>query len=115
MFESSKWIWTRKNAEADEYADFRAVFPASHGRCYRIALSCDSDYNLYCNGRLAAFGQYADYPDYKIYDAVCLDDFIADGENDTFLIGKHGVPSESSLCSAFLREYHLSARFYFCL
>lgn len=96
MFESSKWIWNRKNAEADEYADFRAVFPASHGRCYRIALSCDSDYNLYCNGRLAAFGQYADYPDYKIYDAVCLDDFIADGENELLItVWYYGADSQT--------------------
>ena len=79
MFEKSKWIWLSTDSIADEYADFINTFDATGKALLRI--SSDSNYTVYINGRLAAFGQYADYPDYKIYDEIDISDFTTDGEN----------------------------------
>ncbi len=79
MFEKSEWIWLDKNAEADEYADFVDTFDYNGDTLLRIA--CDSNYTAYVNGRLAAFGQYADYPDYKVYDEIDISEYVTEGEN----------------------------------
>ena len=79
MFEKSEWIWLNTESIADEYADFIDTFVSGEKTLLRI--SCDSNYTAYVNGRLAAFGQYADYPDYKIYDEVDISEFTVEGEN----------------------------------
>lgn len=96
MFEHSEWIWLSKPAEPDEYADFRVVFHAEAGRRYRLYLSCDSDYVLYCNGVLTAFGQYPDYHDYKVYDSLSLDGALREGENELLItVWYYGADSQT--------------------
>lgn len=41
-----------------------------------LQISADSNYAAYINGRLAAWGQYADYPYDKIYDEVDVTEFL---------------------------------------
>ena len=76
---SAKWIWENASPQKDEYADFRAGFTAGSTTVLRI--SADSNYAAYVNGELAAFGQYGDFPHYKVYDEVDISAFCREGEN----------------------------------
>ena len=79
-FEKARWIWNRENAGADEFADFVCNFDGGDGD-WKLNISADSDYNVYINGELAAFGQYADYPFYKVYDSIDVSDYVRRGSN----------------------------------
>ncbi|MBR5499929.1 MAG: hypothetical protein IKV74_00210 [Clostridia bacterium] len=85
MFEQCKWIWGSAQAKPDEYMDFKLSFHARAGKKYALHLSCDTDYALYSEGKLVSFGQYGDYPDYKVYDTISLDDVVCEGENEFIL------------------------------
>lgn len=76
----AKWIWTEKGEKRDSYARFYKTFEANGGNV-AIELSCDSNYELYVNGKLAGFGQYADYPYDKVYDRIDITPFCKVGKN----------------------------------
>ena len=96
MFENASWIWYKKDAQPDEYADFKLSFNATAKKSYILHLSCDTNYALYRGNTLIAFGQYADYPDYKVYDSLDLTEFIEDGENDfTVCVWYMGVDTQT--------------------
>ncbi|MGM9647335.1 MAG: family 78 glycoside hydrolase catalytic domain [Eubacteriales bacterium] len=77
----SKWIWCAEGAQADEYADFRARFVNTGCERTFLEISAGGNYAAYVNGKLAAFGQYPDYPFKKYYDRVDISEFVTDGEN----------------------------------
>lgn len=79
MLTEGKWIWHNEGQSKDLYVDFIKEFRASGKTVLRIA--SDSNYTAYVNGKLAAFGQYADYPDAKIHDEIDISGFIHDGAN----------------------------------
>lgn len=81
MTHTSQWIWFNPAAQPDEYGEFCFDFNANSSEEIRLRLSCDSEYALYINDSLIAFGQYADYPDYKIYDEIDLSAHVQDGVN----------------------------------
>ena len=85
---NSKWIWAKNGGLPDEYANFTAKFNYNGG-ALTIRISADTDYALYINGALAAFGQYPDYVDYKICDEIDLTAFAALGENTLNIIAHH--------------------------
>ena len=64
-FSKAKWIWSSYDGEPNQYIIARADFSAGSGGC-ALKISADSQYAAYINGELAAFGQYADYPEYKV-------------------------------------------------
>ena len=68
-FEKSKWIWPTDSAQPDEYAEFYEVIDF-YGKGAELYISSDSNYTVYINGSLAAFGQYADFPYKKVYDRI---------------------------------------------
>ena len=85
----AKWIW--KHAETDtvdEYVKFYDSFSFSNktDEKIRLELSCDSNYELYLNGTLAAFGQYSDFPYDKVYDVVDLTPYCVNGENTVCIL-----------------------------
>jgi len=84
-FEKAEWIWNGKTAMPDEYAEFYSSFPYEKGDA-RIAISADSNYAVYINGALAAFGQYADYPYDKVYDEADLRPYCQKGENSLAIV-----------------------------
>lgn len=86
MFEKAKWIWRKEEAKADEHVDFLDSFNADNSGKYTLTVSADSNYALYINGTLAAFGQYADYPKYKVADVVDVTSFVREGENRVAII-----------------------------
>lgn len=75
LFSHAMPIWLRQPARADEFAEFRIPLTCpADAACPRLTISADSDYNLFFGDRLLAFGQYADYPQEKVYDEVELHD-----------------------------------------
>ena len=88
MFEKAKWIWISGEADADEYGEFFDSFDYKSGKAV-IAISCDSNYALYVNGDLAGFGQYADFPWYKVYDETDITAFLIAGRNELRIIVWH--------------------------
>ena len=79
-FEKSKWIWLKDEARPDEYAEFYEELDF-FGKSAELYISSDSNYTVYVNGSLAAFGQYPDYPDTKIYDRIDLSRYMRQGKN----------------------------------
>ncbi|MBE6665961.1 MAG: hypothetical protein E7603_07070 [Ruminococcaceae bacterium] len=84
-FEKSEWIWSDTRASKDEYAEFYSTF-FFEGEDIRMAISADSNYAVYINGELSAFGQYADYPYDKIYDVIDINSYCKKGENTLAII-----------------------------
>ena len=80
IFEKSKWIWHSPEARSDEYADFVETV-SFFGRRAELCISSDSNYTVYINGSLAAFGQYADYPYKKVYDRIDVSGYMRQGKN----------------------------------
>ena len=81
VFEKASWIWRQETAKPDEFCDFLSSFTAKAGERYILALSSDTNYTVWLNGELAAFGQYADYPYDKIYDLVDITPYVKAGDN----------------------------------
>lgn len=75
----AQWIWENAAPAPDEYAEFTAEFAAGGKNVLRI--SADSQYAVYLNGELAAFGQYGDFPHYKVFDEVDITPFCREGKN----------------------------------
>lgn len=101
--ETASWIWRKGEALVDEYVDFLSDFSGVQGPTL-LRIAADSNYAAFVNGNLAAFGQYADYPQYKVYDQVDITPFVQPGENrlaiqvwyygedsQTYLLGKAGL------------------------
>ena len=95
-FEKSKWIWTKDVARPDEYAEFLCEVDF-FGRCAELYISSDSNYTVYVNGSLAAFGQYADFPYSKVYDKIDLSRYMRGGKNIiAFRVWYYGIDTSST-------------------
>ncbi len=79
MFTKAEWIWL-ENAECDTHANFIKDIEYSGGKAL-LRISADSNYAAYINGELAAFGQFADYPDHCRGDIVDITRFMKNGSN----------------------------------
>ena len=71
-FELADWIWANDADVVNQYIWARAEFEASCVDECDLLISADSQYVAYVNGQLAGFGQYADYPEHKVYDTICI-------------------------------------------
>lgn len=83
-FTKAAWIWRQGKAGNDEFCDFLDyvhIPNGDDGRRYYLHIAADSNYTAWVDGCLAAFGQYADYPDYKVYDRVDITDQLHTGLN----------------------------------
>ena len=96
IFEKSKWIWPTPEAHADEYAEFIEDVNF-YGRSAELVISSDSNYTVYVNGSLAAFGQYADYPYKKVYDKIDVSRYMRQGKNViAFRVWYYGINTSST-------------------
>ena len=96
IFEKSKWIWPTPDAAADEYAEFIEETDF-YGRKAELYISSDSNYTVYINGTLAAFGQYADFPYKKVYDKIDISRYMRQGKNViAFRVWYYGVETSST-------------------
>jgi len=95
-FEKSKWIWPVAEAKCDEYAEFLTEVDFL-GRSAELYISSDSNYTVYVNGTLAAFGQYADFPYMKVYDKLDLSPYMRGGKNIiAFRVWYYGIDTAST-------------------
>ena len=91
----AKWIWADEAPSADEYAEFYSPFYYECGEV-KLSVSADSNYAVYINGVLAAFGQYADFPYDKIYDTVDVSSFCRKGKNHfAVVVWYYGIDTTS--------------------
>ena len=79
-FQNASWIWHESASRPDTYGEFTGSF-AFDGCSVVLRISCDSNYALFLNGELAAFGQYPDLPQYKVYDELDISRFCQKGGN----------------------------------
>ena len=95
-FEKSKWIWPTPKPRADEYAEFLSEVYL-FGKEAQLYISADSNYTVYVNGSLAAFGQYADFPHSKVYDKIDVSRYIRQGKNViAFRVWYYGIETSST-------------------
>lgn len=93
VFNDAQWIWCNLNPQADEYAEFVNCFSYARGNAI-LRISADSNYAAYINGKLAAWGQYADYPYDKVYDEIDVTAFCKTGENRlAIIVWYYGIDS----------------------
>ena len=85
-FAKAEWIWKAGVEKNDEYADFLAYFNSDKSKKQILKISADSNYTVYINGSLAGFGQYADYPNYKVYDEIDISGYTHDGKNRMIIV-----------------------------
>ena len=93
----ASWIWRRGEAGQDEFCDFLATVAIPEvGKRYFLHIAGDSNYTVWMNGQLCAFGQYADYPDYKVYDRVEITDSLRAGLNRMVtVVWYYGIDSQT--------------------
>ena len=87
---TGEWIWENSDNREDEHCEFKTLFYAEQGNCVRVRISCDTDFVLYINGITAGFGQYPDYPHYKIYETFDVSAEVRSGENILAIEAYHG-------------------------
>ncbi|MBQ3492591.1 MAG: hypothetical protein IJA88_00620, partial [Clostridia bacterium] len=87
LFKNAKWIWSGEN-NPDTYVDFLVDLDYNGGEVV-LNISCDHNYAVYINGKLSAFGQYPDYPHYKIVERENLTQFLTKGNNEIIITAYH--------------------------
>lgn len=96
--EGAEWIWCNDSPQADEYGEFVDEFPYGSGKAL-LRISADSNYAAYVDGKLAAWGQYADFPYDKVYDEVDISGFCRKGRNRlAIVVWYYGIRTSSTYC-----------------
>lgn len=91
QLKNADWIWCNANPQTDEYGEFADTFSYQSGNVI-LQISADSNYAAYINGKLAAFGQYADFPYDKVYDQVDVTSYCRKGDNHiAILVWYYGI------------------------
>lgn len=85
--EEAHWIWYEEE-KVNQYVDFSQTFNLSsrHGRV-TLYISADSKYAAFVNGVHLEASQFADYPEYKVYDELDITHLVHEGENRLAVIG----------------------------
>ncbi len=83
VFGNAKWIWHKDYNKPNVYVSFsEKIYISEKSSEYLFYISVDTNYALYINGVFAGTGQYADFPEYKIYDVLDITDNLKQGENE---------------------------------
>ncbi len=94
VFDQAKWIWNKNVTGVDCYCEFISEVNLEKKSPAKIRISSDSNYALYINGKFVDSGQYADYPDYKVYDELDVTENIVSGTNHiAIVVWYYGVDS----------------------
>ena len=64
----------------------RALISAPARVAVRLKSARTRQYAAYINGELAAFGQYADYPEYKVFDEIDVSKYVRPGKDELRII-----------------------------
>ncbi len=99
IFCSASWIWHEPVAHRDSYGEFCGRF-LYNGERALLRISCDSNFALYINGRLAGFGQYPDYPKRKVYEELDVSASCRRGENELrVVVWYYGTDNSQTYCT----------------
>jgi len=91
----SKWIWFKEEKE-DQYVEFVSTFESSQNKV-SLKICADTDYMVFVNKKLVAFGQYNFYPEHPVYDL--LDIKCKKGLNNLKIVVYHcGASTFSTYC-----------------
>ncbi len=82
-----QWIWLDKEEE-NSFAEFQTEFAYQSGKAV-LKISSDYRFAAYVNGKFASNGQYADYPEHKVYNEVDVTRLLRKGENTLFIVAWH--------------------------
>ena len=93
--ETAKWIWQNRENTPDEYVEFSFRFAMPKNKKAVLNIAADSNYVLSINGKVAAFGQYADYPDYKVYDSVDVSAHLQEDNEVSLLVWYYGIDTQT--------------------
>ena len=91
----AKWIWQNRENTPDEYVEFSFCFAMPKNKNAIFNIAADSNYVLTVNGQIAAFGQYADYPDYKVYDSVNISKYLQENNQVSLLVWYYGIDTQT--------------------
>ena len=91
---NARWIWA-KAEEINQYVDFRSEFYIHNTDRVRLIISVDSRYAVFVNGEYVPGFQYADYPNYKVYDELDITDRVNIGKNVLSIVGYYQGESSS--------------------
>lgn len=87
---SSRLVWDKRAQNINAYVRFLSTFTiSSPPPSATLAISADSNYCVWINGQPAGFGQYADFPHYKVYDELEVSRFLRPGNNTIALLCYH--------------------------
>ncbi len=87
-FKKAQWIWCAEAAEVNAYAVFTQEFDVSSVTGpVTLRISADSQYFIRINEKTVGLGQYADYPEYKVFDEYDVSGFLTEGKNTLKVIG----------------------------
>lgn len=88
------WIWNGRTDSVNQYVRFVHEFDMTALAGSKLLISADSDYVAYINGQLVGYGQYDDYPFYKVFDEYEIGHLLQKGKNRLCILGYHqGVDS----------------------
>lgn len=88
---SAKWIRFPGDSGTDNtYTLFRTSFQADTAKNIRLKLSVAGNYACRINGKLAAFGQYTDFPDNKTYSETDVSSCCCSGMNSVEITAYFG-------------------------
>ncbi len=80
---TSKWIWNDLAISKDDYAYFKSSFKSETGKI-KLKISVDTDYMVFFNKKVVAFGQYPCFPYAPVYDEIDLK--CRKGDNDIVIL-----------------------------
>lgn len=77
------WLWLPEGESVNQYAEFRKEFSIDTLTSEKAMLhiSADSRYVAYLNGEYLPLSQFADYPNYKVYDSFDISKNLKKGKN----------------------------------
>jgi len=80
----ANWIWLpQETIKMNQYVEFRQEFEIREAGYTNadLYLSVDTEYAIWLNGKFLSFGQYDDFPDHKVYDAIPVSEQLEHGRN----------------------------------
>jgi len=89
-FESgtAQWIWPAEATKPpNQYANFIQDFDLPTTGRVELAVSADSNYAVWINGRFAGFDQWSNFPDDKTYDTFDITNLVRPGTNRICILG----------------------------
>ena len=94
VFENACMIWHSEAFAENDYAEFCEILTYSGGDA-KLLVSVSGDYTVFINGKFTESNQFADFPQYRVYDEIDITSHLKNGENVICILawyfGKSGM------------------------